>query len=190
MLKCSSKKCCWSEVGIIPTFSFEKKDRLNMANKKGIIVDFNAIETKIWEIAEPLCANSGAELIDVEYIREAGNWYLRVYIDRAPAVDHDLCQQVSENLSAALDIFDPISQSYYLEISSPGLERPLKREEDFHRYAGHEIVVRLYAPKDGKKEFVGQLKELKEEGLILQTIDEEIVFPLQEIAKAHLVADI
>jgi ribosome maturation factor RimP len=177
-------------VGIIPTFSFEKKDRINMAKKKGFIVDFNAIETKIWEIAEPLCKENGAELIDVEYLREAGNWYLRIYIDRMPAVDHDLCQLVSEKLSDALDTYDPISQSYYLEISSPGLERPLKREEDFHRYAGYEIMVRLYAPRDGKKEFQGQLKSLNEEGLILQTPNGQIVFPLQEIAKAHLVADI
>ena len=161
-----------------------------MAKKKGLIVDYNAIENKIWQIAEPLCVESGAELIDVEYVREAGNWYLRIYIDREPAVDHDLCEMVSNKLSAALDTNDPIEQSYYLEVSSPGLERPLKREEDFHRYAGYEVAVRLYAPRDGKKEFQGQLKQLTDEGLVLQMSDGEMVFTLQEIAKAHLVADI
>lgn len=161
-----------------------------MAKKKGFVVDYNNIEKQIWQMAEPIVRVCGAELIDVEYVLEAGSWYLRIYLDRETPVDHDLCEMVSEKVSAALDIHDPIEQSYYLEISSPGLERPLKREEDFVRYAGQEIMVRLYSPKDGSKEFAGILGGMDERGLILIQDGKEICFDLNEVAKAHLVADI
>ena len=99
-----------------------------MVKKKGFLIDYSGIEKEIWAMAEPLAEAEGAELIDVEYVKEAGTWYLRIYIDREPPVDHDLCSVVSERVSAALDKADPIKQAYYLEISSPGLERPLKLE--------------------------------------------------------------
>jgi len=161
-----------------------------MVKKKGFIIDYNKIEKDIWALAEPLCYECGGELIDVEYLLENGNWYLRIFIDREPAVDHALCEQVSEKISQVLDIADPIKQSYYLEVSSPGLERPLKRERDFKRYAGQEIMVRLYAPRNGVKEFRGVLRGLEENRLFLQTDGDEITFLLEEVAKANLIADL
>ena len=161
-----------------------------MVKKKGFVVDYNKIEQEIWSLVEPLCSECGAELIDVEYVYEAGSWYLRIFIDREPPVDHALCELVSGKISDALDIADPISQSYYLEVSSPGLERPLKRQHDFQRYTGREIIVKLYAPYDGVKEFQGILKTMEDAVLTIETVDGERSFPLDSIAKAHLVADI
>lgn len=161
-----------------------------MTKKKKLIVDYKKIEKEIWQIAEPIVTLYQAELIDVEYVLEAGNWYLRIFIDREVPVDHDLCEQVSDKISAALDIADPISQNYYLEISSPGLERPLKRREDFRRYAGRQITVRLYAPVNGTKEFAGTLVGIDDRGLILLVNNQELVFDLEQVAKANLVADL
>lgn len=161
-----------------------------MAKKKGVCVDYNKIEKDVWRLAEPLCLECACELIDVEFVQEAGNWYLRLFIDRESGVDHALCEQVSELVSDALDIADPISQSYYLEISSPGLERPLRREQDFIRYAGKEIAVRLYAPVDGKKEFRGILGGMENGQLFMTCGEEKLRFSQEQIAKAHLVADI
>lgn len=157
-----------------------------MAKKQGIVVDNNRIEREIWALAAPLAASFGAELIDVEFVREAGSWYLRLFIDREPPVDHDLCEQVSNAVSDALDRADPIEQSYFLEVSSPGVERPLKRESDFVRFAGREISVRLYAPRAGQKEFSGVLRGLTDGAIVLTQKGEEIRFPLPTVAKAHL----
>ena len=153
--------------------------------------DSRGIEQEVWRLAEPLAAASGGELIDVEFVREAGEWYLRLFIDREGSpVDHDLCEAVSDLVSAALDEADPIPQSYYLEVSSPGLERPLKRPQDFRRYTGHDVVVRLYAAREGQKEFSGRLLGLDEEGVRLEIAGEETLFPGEQIAKVHLKADL
>ena len=161
-----------------------------MAKKKGFVTDYNKIEREIWPIAEPLITPFSAELIDVEFVQEAGSWYLRLFIDREPPVDHDLCEAVSNKISAALDENDPINQSYFLEISSPGLERPLKRPADFERFSGREVKVKLYAPKEGKKEFDGVLLGLFEGDVRIAANDEELCFPLLDVAKVHLTADI
>lgn len=161
-----------------------------MVKKKGFVVDYNKIEREIWSLVKPLCDQCGAELIDVEYVYEAGSWYLRIFIDREPPVDHALCEKVSGLISDLLDQVDPISQSYYLEVSSPGLERPLKRAEDFQRYRGREIMVKLYAPYQGKKEFQGLLENMQDNVLTLSAAEGQLTFTLSDIAKAHLVADI
>lgn len=161
-----------------------------MAKKKKITVDYNRIEKEIWQLAEPLAAEAGAELIDVEYLKEAGNWFLRLYIDREPPVDHDLCEAVSMLVSAALDHADPIEQSYFLEVSSPGLERPLRRESDFRRFSGREIAVKLYVPLEGKKEYRGILRGLDEADIVIETSDGELRFSQEQVAKAHLLADL
>jgi len=160
-----------------------------LAKKKGPVVDFNRIETEVFAFSEPAVASLQAELIDVEYVKEAGSWYLRLYIDREPPVDHDLCEQVSNLVSDLLDQHDPIAESYYLEVSSPGLERPLRRPQDFARFAGSEAVVKLYAPLDGKKEYCGVLQGLEEDGILLAVADSVMTFPLEKVAKAHLKAE-
>ena len=157
-----------------------------MAKKKAFSVEHNRIEEQVWILAEPLAAACGCELIEVEYLCEAGNWYLRLYIDREPPVDHDCCQAVSERIDAALDQADLIAQSYYLEVSSPGINRPLKRESDFRRCSGREVSLYLYAPWQGAKEYRGLLLELTEESITIIQAGNDIAVPRELVAKARL----
>ncbi len=157
-----------------------------MAKKKKITIDFNALEKQIFAMVEPLALQCACELIDVEYVLEASNRYLRIYIDREIAVDHDLCQQLSELVSLALDENDPIDENYFLEISSPGLERALRRESDFSRFSGQRVAVKLYAPQDGVKEFFGELVGLVDESIIIETENGQLSFAAATIAKVNL----
>ncbi|RYD06553.1 hypothetical protein N752_02485 [Desulforamulus aquiferis] len=104
---------------------------------------------------EPVINELNLELVDVDYVKEGGNWYLRVFIDKLGGVDLDDCQTASEKVDVVLDELDPISQAYFLEVSSPGIERPLKKPADFERFKGHLINVTTYAPIDGNKSFKG-----------------------------------
>ena len=157
-----------------------------MAKKKTFSMERNRIEEQVWLLSEPLTAACGCELIDVEYLKEAGNWYLRLYIDREPPVDHDCCQAVSERLSAQLDKTDSIAESYFLEVSSPGINRPLKRESDFIRYNGRKIHLSLYAPWQGSKEYHGLLLGLTEEAILIEQAEANIAVPRELVAKARL----
>lgn len=120
------------------------------------------IEDVVSEIVAPITERHSYELVDVEYIKEGSNWYLRVYIDKPGGINIDDCQIVSEELSDELDKIDPIDQSYFLEVSSPGLGRPLKRDKDFEKYKGELVEVKLYQPVDGKKVLEGELLGLIE----------------------------
>lgn len=158
-----------------------------MAKKKGIICNYSQIERDIWQLAEQPVAENGAELIDVEFVAEAGSHFLRIYIDRPDMpVDHQLCETVSNALDPILDEADLIKQSYYLEISSPGLERPLKRAADFQRYAGHDVTLHLYAPWQGKKQIDGRLIGLEDDHVQIEVDGQTFAFPLAQVAKAHL----
>ena len=108
-------------------------------------------------LAEPLVNEQGCSLWDVEYVKEAGTWYLRVLIDKEGGVDILDCEAISRKLSDLLDEADPIEGSYTFEVSSAGAERPLKRPSDFQRFLGHPVLVKTYKPKDGRKEFAGTL---------------------------------
>jgi ribosome maturation factor RimP len=108
-------------------------------------------------LAEPVVKKHGCELWDVEYVKEAGLWYLRVYIDRDGGVTLEHCEAISRELDPILDREDPIPDSYTFEVSSAGAERPLRRPSDFQKFLGHLVEVRLYKARDGRKEFVGQL---------------------------------
>lgn len=110
------------------------------------------------EILAPILAECGFECVDVEYIKEAGNWYLRAYIDKPGGITIDDCETVSRRLSDALDKKDYIEDSYILEVSSPGLGRPLRKDKDLKRNIGEEVEVHTYKPVDGQKEFAGILK--------------------------------
>ena len=109
------------------------------------------------KLALPVAEEAGCELWDVEYVREAGTWYLRIYLDKDGGVDILDCEKVSRTLSDLLDEADPIEGSYTLEVSSAGAERPLKRPGDFHRFMGSPVAVKLYKAKNGRKEFAGVL---------------------------------
>jgi ribosome maturation factor RimP len=129
------------------------------------------------EIAIPITQKHSFELVDVEFIKEGANWYLRIFIDKPGGITIDDCQVVSEELSDKLDKLDPIEQSYFLEVSSPGLDRPLKKESDFVKYKGELVEVKLFQAADGKKVYEGELVGLVDNSIVIKAADgEETVF--------------
>lgn len=139
------------------------------------------------ELALPFVQAAGCTLWDVEYVREAGTWFLRIYIDCPGGVSVDQCEAVSRPLSDALDVADPIEGSYVLEVSSAGADRPLKKPEHFQAFLGHEVEVRLYRPVEGRKEFHGVLKGYDQGDVTLTMADgTDRVFPKKETALVRL----
>ena len=147
------------------------------------------IEDAIWKMAEPLAAQNGLELIDVEYVKEGAEWYLRLFLDKDgdEGVDLDDCELISRSLSDILEAEDPIEQAYRLEVSSPGIERPLKRTKDFVRFRGEKIQVKTFAEVEGRKQFIGILGEADDESVTLDVDGTEITIPRKKISKANLV---
>lgn len=140
------------------------------------------IEVTVSEIAEPIVKEIGVELYDVEYVKEGGTWYLRIYIDAEGGVDIEQCEAVSRALDPALDAADPIKEAYYLEVSSVGLDRPLKKEKDFHYFMGEMIEVKLYKAYEGQKEFVGRLVDFAEGSFTIENDKGNITFTQKEAA--------
>ena len=139
------------------------------------------------ELAAPAVAEQGCTLWDVEYVREAGQWYLRLYLDKDGGVDILDCEAVSRKVSDLLDQADPIEGSYTFEVSSAGAERPLKRPSDFERFLGSPVLVKTYKPKDGRKEFAGTLAGYDEGAVLLDMGGAEPVrFEKPEIALVRL----
>lgn len=125
-------------------------------------------EAKAEELILPIVEANHFELVDVEYVKEAGNWYLRIYIDKEGGININDCELVSRAFSDILDKEDPIEDAYILEVSSPGLGRPLKKDKDFQRNLGEEVEVRTYKPINKQKEFVGLLDAWDKESVTLQ----------------------
>lgn len=119
------------------------------------------------ELAQPVAEENGCELWDVEYVREAGQWYLRLYLDKEGGVNILDCEAVSRKVSDLLDEADPIESSYVFEVSSAGAERALKRPGDFERFMGSAVLVKTYKPKDGRKEFAGTLAGFEDGAVLL-----------------------
>ncbi len=144
-------------------------------------------EQKTEAILQPILDEHHFELVDVEYVKEGGNWYLRAYIDKEGGINVDDCEVVSRALGDILDQKDYIEESYILEVSSPGLGRPLKKERDFERSLGKEVEIRTYRAIDKQKEFTGFLKEYnKEEVTIVMDDETEKTFARNEIALIRL----
>lgn len=120
------------------------------------------------DLVLPLVEANHFELVDVEYVKEAGTWYLRIYIDKEGGINIDDCELVSRAFSEILDKEDPIEDAYILEVSSPGLGRPLKKDKDFQRNLGEEVEVRTYKLIEKQKEFVGLLEAWDKETVTLQ----------------------
>ena len=137
-------------------------------------------------LALPVVERAGCTLWDVEYVKEAGTWFLRVYIDKEGGVSIDDCEAVSRPLSDLLDEADPIEGSYTFEVSSAGADRPLKKPEHFRQYLGGEVEVKLYRPREGRKEFAGRLKAYEDGNVTLDMDGGETVFTKQEIALVRL----
>lgn len=149
------------------------------------------IETVVARLGESIAEKLGYELIDVEYRKEGSNWILRCFIDCPSGVGIDQCQTFSEALEKVLDTEDPIPGSYLLEVSSPGLERPLKKESDFMRYLGQQVEIKLHKAIAGKKQVRGELVGYKAETKLIEVkINNSLMeIPFEEVAKANLVVD-
>ena len=140
------------------------------------------------ELAAPPNEKQGCELWDVEYVKEGGTWYLRVLLDKEGGVDILDCEAISRELSDALDEVDPIEGSYTLEVGSAGAERSLKRPGDFERFMGSPVLVKLYRPQNGSKEFAGHLAGYNAEtGDVTVTVGkEELTFVKKDVALVRL----
>lgn len=143
------------------------------------------VETQVEDLMAEILQGTAFELVDVEYVKER-DWYLRVFVDKAGGIDLDDCQTLSEQLSAKLDATDIISGSYILEVSSPGIDRILKKDKDFICEAGKVVDVTLYAPLNGKKLYVGELESRDEKFLRLKDI---APLPREKIAQVRLHID-
>lgn len=147
-------------------------------------------EAKTEAFLLPLLEEHRFELVDVEYVKEAGCWYLRAYIDKEGGITVDDCETISRKLSDWLDKTDFIEDSYIMEVSSPGLGRPLKKDKDFARSLGDEVEVRLYKPRSGQKEFSGILTAYDKDTVTVELEDGAAeVFTRSEIALIRLAFD-
>lgn len=146
-------------------------------------------ETKTEELVMPLIEQNNFELVDVEYVKEGSNWYLRVYIDKQGGINVDDCELISRALSDMLDEEDYIEEAYILEVSSPGLGRPLKKDKDLQRSLKSEVEVKLYRAKEGRKDFCGILKDYSKDAIIIEENGKEITFNRNDIALIRLAFD-
>ena len=144
------------------------------------------ITDKVTELARPVVEEEGCSLWDVEYVREAGCWYLRIFIDKEGGVGIDDCERISRRLDPLLDEADPIPDSYVFEVGSAGAERELKRPGDFEQFMGHEAEVKTYKPVNGSKAFVGTLAGYADGAVTLRVGAENMTFEKNQIALVRL----
>ena len=161
----------------------------------------------LWRLIEPPIQGAGLELVELQWNREPEGWVLRVFIDRPEGpklpgasegdaqvfeplyVDHEDCERVSRDLSATLDVADTIRHTYRLEVSSPGIDRPLRRERDFARFAGQEAKIRMTDPVDGRRNFSGVLIGAKDGQVQIDCAGRSYQLPIAMIVRANLVPD-
>lgn len=147
-------------------------------------------ESRTEAILQPMVDERGFELVDVEYVKEGSNWYLRAYIDKPGGISIDDIEPISRELSEKLDEEDVISDAYILEVSSPGLGRPLKKDKDFARSIDEEVEVKLYRAIEKQKEFIGLLKSYDKETITIELEDgSEKIFDRADIALVRLTFD-
>ncbi len=147
-----------------------------------------SISEIVTEIALPIVQEAGCELVDVEFVKEGSDWFLRVYIDKPDGISLDDCESVSRPLSKKLDEIDPISHNFYLEVSSPGLERPFKKPRDYTKAIGSLIEIKLFKAVDGTKRFEGELLAYDGQSITIKTEkNENHQFMMEQISKAKRV---
>lgn len=147
------------------------------------------IESLTASVVEGIVEDTDVFLVEVEYVKEGPQWVLRVYIDRPQGIDIDDCRRVSLAVSEKLDELDPIPEAYSLEVSSPGLERPLKTEREYTLFMGRRVNIKTYAPVEGRKAFEGTLRGLREGVVEIEENDGIVAIPLDRIAKARLAVE-
>lgn len=145
------------------------------------------IEARTEELVQPLVAEKQFELVDVEYVKEGGSYYLRIYIDKEGGITVNDCEDISRPFSDILDQEDYIEGSYILEVSSPGLGRPLKKEKDFKRSLGEEVEIRLFRQVEHQKEWIGLLTAYDQQTVTIETEDgREMTFERSNLALIRL----
>lgn len=146
------------------------------------------VSDRVQQIVRPVLNNQGLELVDVEYVKEGGDWFLRIFIDNENSdVNIGDCENISRIVSDLLDTEDPIAQAYNLEVSTPGIERPLKKLADFKKIQGKLAYIKTYAPINGQKEFAGKITKTEDNNIFIKTDKEEIIkISYNSIAKANL----
>ena len=156
-----------------------------MGSSKTVLID------QIEQLTAPVLAEHAVELVDLQFVHEHGQWILRYFLDKEGGVTLDDCATVSEHLGRTLDAADVIPQRYSLEVSSPGIDRPLKKESDYRRFIGQRADVTLFAPLDGRRHFRGLIESV-EPGQVTLRDSEQAVFALSlaNVAKAKLDPDI
>ncbi len=145
------------------------------------------IEEKVEELITNTIQNLGYELYDVEYVKEARDYYLRVYIDNEKGITLDDCELVSNNITDLLDKEDYIKEQYFLEVSSPGVERVLRRDKHLEGNIGKNVQIKLFKPLNGKKQYVGTLKKYNENSLTIEIENQDINIPRQDIAQTKTI---
>lgn len=148
------------------------------------------VSQAITSLIEPVLITEGLELVDVEYKKEGKNWVLRIFIDKEGGVTVEDCQKVSHLTGDLIDVEETITTPYSLEVSSPGLNRALKREKDFLKFKGREIRLHTLSPIENRKKFTGTLKDFKDQTVFLELDGKLFEIPLRQVGKANLVIEI
>ncbi|KPU28176.1 hypothetical protein TR13x_02235 [Caloranaerobacter sp. TR13] len=145
------------------------------------------IEELTREIALQIVEDYNFELVDVEFVKEGSQRFLRIFIDKPGGITIEDCQKVSERISDRLDEIDPIEENYYLEVSSPGLDRPLKTENDYKKSLGKEVEISLYKPIEGRKKFIGKLKNYDKSTVTIELDQGSLItIDRKDLAKINL----
>ena len=145
--------------------------------------------THLWELFEPVVVDMGYQLIEIEYHPNPNYGVLRLYIDKDSGIEVDDCSAVSRQISAILDVEDPVPGKFNLEVSSPGMDRPLRRLEDFQRFSGEVVKLKTSMPFEGQRNFKGQLIGVEDDLIIIECENKEVRLPVTAIDKARLVPD-
>ena len=148
------------------------------------------ITETVWQLAEPVVRENGVELWDVEFVKEAGTQYLRVYIDKPEGICVDDCEAVSRALDPILDEADPIPCSYVFEVASAGIDRELKRPSDFEKFMGSQVEIKLYQALNGRKVYVGELAGYDQGNVTVLVNGKELELKKPMIAQVRLYVEI
>jgi ribosome maturation factor RimP len=154
---------------------------------RAMTVKRDLVVGKVTGLVAPIIEDMGFELVDVEFLVERGRWVLRIYADKEGGITLDDCVRVSREVGDLLDVKDAVDHEYVLEVSSPGINRPLKKEKDFEQAIGQKVKIRLIQPLGGQRNFTGYLRAVIGKTLHVETTKAQVALPLSEVEKAHLV---
>ena len=145
--------------------------------------------THLWELFEPVVNGMGYDLIEIEHFPNPKHGVLRLYIDKEDGITIDDCSDVSRQISALIDVEDPVRGQFNLEVSSPGMDRPLRRVKDFQQFTGSKVKLKTIMPFEGQRNFSGRLLEADEESVVIETDTEEITIPMSALDKARVIPE-